>query len=979
MQYSHPSPQHPQQEGKWTSQGNIRFPEEAHGHTGERSIKLGSMVSFETALLFNTVAPQNVRLIVIQNAAGNERFSNQRLTPEPSAPTENRTLEIDSYTKSLQEKHWKELYLHMDKSHPPTIVVTENFTVHRAIRENIIIKSLADFMDECIINKKKFREMSFDSLLEGYGMSEEKEVKVTVLFESNETVQQQLLDIIKECLETESAGMLSRKRKESVMKVFVTASFGQILNEENMYEAGTNNHMRKDTNPFLKNITFLKGETYMQVGTVVYLPQRPNPYTVSYTTDPTFRGMLELQLYRKEWGKQDKENEYNIIKCTRTGKEEILDDERETNKLLSYKFTINKTNTQLFEYIVQSYNLDIINDVTPPYRGKGKMIRHGTLSASKLTADQVEGLLKEGTKYEDFGLIRLEDQQGKNPGKTYFSVEIRETSTHEQGRAILLEMMQKELEAAVLFWLIPGTLNRFWVVVDKVVGYEEVKLLITTTNKIFNSNHTGPVNTFLSFTMKGKHKQIIKPVGKKTDTDYSFLEKARQPVGTVIVTGWPCMVNDVKLQAFFGKWNVWLEKNTASFTWFIGVEMEGYVLKIETKDKQKAREILQLKEKPEFDMMISELSHTMQANLRVIGGNTQGKNKQKESQIAKPTPPKLLTAVQIADIDSTIRRGKVPGKVDTPKTLLGRKVQVTQPFLPDDEGEKIAEEKWTEVEKSGKKKDKEKKTEETKKIVKQTQQIATDYSLLGEEEENEIMEENGTEQEESTGKVSDPIPKTTNIKPKKPVNLDFTGFQSCRNKISSLKIWGKNTAGIVNAYCKPLVELGYDIAFDDLKSLILLEKEAIKTHIEKRNNQIEKVSSAEKKQQSKLTITETEQKATVIEEVKIEISSEEEEKKKSETQEPMGMEDAEQEEMAGAQADKEEKKGGAADDIALPQVASPTLPDLPQISIKENPPDATIGENPLPTVEANLSTSKKQPNTMENFFQKKASAPTPPL
>ena len=231
------------------------------------------MVSFETALLFNTVAPQNVRLIVIQNAAGNERFSNQRLTPEPTAPTENRTLEIDSYTKSLQEKHWKELYLHMDKLHPPTIVVTENFKVHRAIRENIIIKSLADFMDDCIINKKKFREMNFDSLLGGYGISEEKEVKVTVIFESNETVQQQLLDIIRECLETESAGMLSRKRKESVMKVFITASFGQILNEENLYEAGTNNHMRKDTNPFLQNITFLKGETYMQVSTELYLPQ----------------------------------------------------------------------------------------------------------------------------------------------------------------------------------------------------------------------------------------------------------------------------------------------------------------------------------------------------------------------------------------------------------------------------------------------------------------------------------------------------------------------------------------------------------------------------------------------------------------------------------------------------------------------------------------------------------------------------------
>ena len=173
--------------------------------------------------------------------------------------------------------------------------------------------------------------------------------------------------------------------------------------------------------------------------------------------------------------------------------------------------------------------------------------------------------------------------------------------------------------------------------------------------------------------------------------------------------------------------------------------------------------------------------------------------------------------------------------------------------------------------------------------------------------------------------------------------------------------------------------MGYDIAFDDLKSLIVLEKDDIKTHIENRNNLVEKVSSAKKKQQSKLTITEPEQETIVLEEAKLEVSREEEEENISESQERWEMKDTEQEEKAGAQTDKEEEKGGAADDIALPLVANPTLPDLPQISIKENPPDATLGENPLPTVEANLSTSKKQTNTMENFFQKKVSASTPQL
>ena len=49
---------------------------------------------------------------------------------------------------------------------------------------------------------------------------------------------------------------------------------------------------------------------------------------------------------------------------------------------------------------------------------------------------------------------------------------------------------------------------------------------------------------------------------------------------------------------------------------------------------------------------------------------------------------------------------------------------------------------------------------------------------------------------------------------------------------------------------------------------------------------------------------------------------------KFETQEHMGMEDTEQEEEAGAQAENEEKEGRAAEGIVLPQVASPTLPEL---------------------------------------------------
>ena len=144
-----------------------------------------------------------------------------------------RILPVQKNFKTLQEKHWETLYKHTEASSALDMVVTENFATHRHIRDTTSIKSLGCFFTECFRRRKQGLPLSFDPLFSEEDKRGEN-VNISILFETSETTQQDLFQILGECLKTEQHGVLSRTRKQVVQRVYTTVTFGQIINEKNL-------------------------------------------------------------------------------------------------------------------------------------------------------------------------------------------------------------------------------------------------------------------------------------------------------------------------------------------------------------------------------------------------------------------------------------------------------------------------------------------------------------------------------------------------------------------------------------------------------------------------------------------------------------------------------------------------------------------------------------------------------------------------
>ena len=85
----------------------------------------------------------------------------------PGVSIGNRLLHVSENTRTYQDKHWKKLYEHVDNILPPTLVLTENFNTHRKLNALTTIKSLSDFMTECVEKKTQGKQLTFDSIMGG--------------------------------------------------------------------------------------------------------------------------------------------------------------------------------------------------------------------------------------------------------------------------------------------------------------------------------------------------------------------------------------------------------------------------------------------------------------------------------------------------------------------------------------------------------------------------------------------------------------------------------------------------------------------------------------------------------------------------------------------------------------------------------------------------------------------------------------------
>ena len=185
------------------------------------------------------------------NGVGNERYSNQQLTKNPIATPVDRLLDMIVSTKTFSNTKWEKVLEFTQGILAPSFVVSENECILRYRKPKLTIKSLSDFITICYNNRKAGIPVSFDPLLDDLERKDE-ERQISIIFETNEASQSITLEMLNACLETEETSTLTRTRKTTVAKVFVTVSYNALVTANNIREVCSNGYFLKDKNPYLE-------------------------------------------------------------------------------------------------------------------------------------------------------------------------------------------------------------------------------------------------------------------------------------------------------------------------------------------------------------------------------------------------------------------------------------------------------------------------------------------------------------------------------------------------------------------------------------------------------------------------------------------------------------------------------------------------------------------------------------------------------
>jgi hypothetical protein len=96
FQLSAPLPNSQVKEEKWTPLGSLPWTDWSPLGAGcpgyDKSILIGSNVSFDTATFDGVLVPNRVELAIVLNSEGNERYSNWKVTPNSPTDIGNRLL-----------------------------------------------------------------------------------------------------------------------------------------------------------------------------------------------------------------------------------------------------------------------------------------------------------------------------------------------------------------------------------------------------------------------------------------------------------------------------------------------------------------------------------------------------------------------------------------------------------------------------------------------------------------------------------------------------------------------------------------------------------------------------------------------------------------------------------------------------------------------------------------------------------------------
>ena len=453
----------------------------------------------------------------------------------------------------------------------------------------------------------------------------------------------------------------------------------------------------------------------------------------------------------------------------------------------------------------------------------------------------------------------------------------------------------------------------------------------------------------------------------------------RANTASISISGWPDQVEPEQLIEIFKEWGVNLELGSVNFEWFFSTEAEGYTLKVQLSDLAKARELLELRDKKDFEFGIGEITAAQQSRLRLIATSPREDAAAYRARYPKPNTQNILSETQLTEIKRSV--SNPPTGNQQPKgmerTILGKTVPPPVPTPPSN----TTNSDWKEVEN---RKSKKSQAGQPKNNSPQEHkgQGSNVFTILEEQESEDMEEEDNTSKEQEQEEKEERKEETSEERSRKHTEAAAAkaAKAASQKKLADLKrqlkghkLWGKETSLIVDKYVEKIMGLGIDVANDTMENLLENPPQEIKKRI---NAGISgEIPSIEKDSSSETTdilpqapTTGTEDFQTQKEETKV--AQEEKTQQTSDSKvNPTSNEDP----VVGAGLNQ-----GMGNEAFPSPYPDPPTP-VPPVVHKEDPPNTeSAGTMHAPV---NLSPNGMPPKTITGYFSRTDKAtrnPAPP-
>ena len=585
--------------GKWVKSGKI--PINLEVVLPASPLKIGTEVLFTTAVWGNSVVAQ--RIFPCALISGAETEANTRATlplatnPQgerefvselKSAPTKtmgrhNTELLFRELGKDLEVRVGKEKWtvLEEDKKTPVDILITDsNESDHPNVMWTIPLTQLLIHYQETRLNTQTplcwefLKKAAKPELLAKFDQKiSETGIGLTVVVETNETVQKIFLEWARSSITSAVTSRRIDTTKAFIDSIGVTCSFGSYVTATNFNEIVSDSFYEVDKTAGIQSIKIFDQKVPAKVSF-----STSTAGDINVETDMATRGIVvfALEAVSKKVSAEDRLAIVATEEATAASK--FFNNDKE----VQIKFRTTTENCRFFDKIKKEYKLQIYYDNNPASRYVGNRPGKGFRTVKCTTVcwseEQYLGFLNEihAQKCTDFFVMRIEDMVGGKEGEwTRFTLGTEDFRTGKVLAALKLKLPLMQMMG------INGFLTR--IAVKGKIELEAIEAAIHSVGKFFPKAIKLLVfNNSIRKYNQQEERTMVSP--------QNFQPHYSQYV--VALAGFPCPLSEPEVVGFLSLANA--DVTGATFTWY-ATETEGdFLLQIAT---SKPEQIAQLRER----------------------------------------------------------------------------------------------------------------------------------------------------------------------------------------------------------------------------------------------------------------------------------------------------------------------------------------------------------------------------------------------